>query len=199
MTRVPANPPRTLLVRLGEWYSKRRFGTVLDPLKGMGHHAGVTIGYGVLEASALRWRKVDTRLKQLAVMASAARIGCEWCMDFGYWESREMGISHEKLRALPVWRDSDEFSELERLVLEYAEAMTDTPPAVTDELAGALRERLGEAGLVELTAMVALENVRSRLNAAWGLTGQGFKDRCELPGTGPGEAAGGPRARDSAQ
>lgn len=182
MTRLP-NPPRTLLVRLGEWYSKRRFGAVLDPLKGMGHHSGVTIAYGMLEMSATRWRTVDLRLKQLAAMASAARIGCAWCMDFGYWESREMGVPHEKLLALPAWRDSDVFSADERLVLAYAEAVTDTPPSVTDELAAAVRERFGEAGFVELTAMVALENVRSRLNAAFGLTSQGFKDRCELPGS----------------
>ena len=73
------------------------------------------------------------------------------------------------------------FTELERLVLEYAEAMTVTPPAVTDELVARLGRQLSEAQLVELTAIVAVENLRSRINSALGLTAQGFKDRCELP------------------
>ena len=89
----------------------------------------------------------------------------------------------EKIRAVPHWRDSGAFTELERLVLEYAEAMTATPPSVTDEMAERLRGHLGEPQLVELTAIVAVENLRSRINAALGLTAQGFKDQCEIAGT----------------
>jgi alkylhydroperoxidase family enzyme len=59
--------------------------------------------------------------------------------------------------------------------------MTETQPAVTDELAARLIARLGEPAYVELTAMVAVENLRSRMNSAFGLTGQGFADRCAVP------------------
>jgi alkylhydroperoxidase family enzyme len=94
-------------------------------------------------------------------------------------------VPAEKIRAVPRWRqDSGVFSELERLVLEYAEAMTATPPSVTDEMVERLRGFLSPAQLVELTAIVAVENLRSRINAALGLTAQGFKDRCEIPATG---------------
>jgi alkylhydroperoxidase family enzyme len=72
------------------------------------------------------------------------------------------------------------FDPLERLVLEYAEAMTETPPTVGDQLVRNLRQHLSEAQLVELTAIICLENVRSRFNSAVGLTRQGFKDKCEL-------------------
>lgn len=65
--------------------------------------------------------------------------------------------------------------------MAYAEAMTATPPEVTDEMVAELRTELSEAELVELTATVALENLRNRNNAALGLTGQGFEDRCEVP------------------
>ena len=65
--------------------------------------------------------------------------------------------------------------------MAYAEAMTATPPAVTDEMVAGLRRELDDAELVELTMMVAVENVRSRFNSALGLTSQGFKDRCEIP------------------
>jgi len=65
--------------------------------------------------------------------------------------------------------------------MAYAEAVTATPPTVTDEMVAGLRRQLDDAELVELTMMVAVENIRSRFNSALGLTSQGFKDRCEIP------------------
>jgi alkylhydroperoxidase family enzyme len=121
-------------------------------------------------------------LKELAVMAAAARIGCSWCMDFGYWEGHKLGIAPEKLRAVPSWRQHTElFSGPELAVMEYAEAMCQTEPAVPDELAARLLSLLGEAAFVELTYMVGVENLRSRVNSALGLRSQGFADRCEIP------------------
>src|SRR6185437_12953653 len=126
----------------------------------------------------------DPVLSELAVLASAARIGCSWCMDFGYWEGHRLGISPEKLRAVPFWREHMElFSELELAVLEYADAMTETTaetePTVSDELTTMLLTQLGEPAFVELTVMIGIENLRSRVNSALGLRSQGFADRCE--------------------
>jgi alkylhydroperoxidase family enzyme len=67
------------------------------------------------------------------------------------------------------------------LVMEYAEAMSDTPPSVDDELGSRLRAQLDEPQLIELTAVICLENMRSRFNSAVGLPRQGFKDRCDAP------------------
>ena len=78
------------------------------------------------------------------------------------------------------------FTQLERLVMLYAEAMTATPPLVTDDLVARLRRHLDEAQLVELTAIIAVENLRSRMNAALGLTAQGFRDQYELPAASRG-------------
>jgi alkylhydroperoxidase family enzyme len=182
MARISLDPPRTLSYRLAARFSRRRYGTVLDPVAAVAHNAPVGLAYGLFELQVERWRRLDRELKDLAVMMAAATIGCSWCMDFGYWESTmQHDVPAEKIRAVPHWRDSDVFSGLERLVLEYAEAMTATPPTVTDELTQRLGGHLGEAQLVELTAMVAVENLRSRINAALGLTAQGFKDRCEIP------------------
>jgi len=65
-------------------------------------------------------------------------------------------------------------------VLTYAAAMTATPPAVTDEMAQELRTDLGDDGLAELTMIVAVENQRSRFNAALGLSSQGFSESCRV-------------------
>lgn len=182
MARISLNPPRSLTYRLAEWYSRRRFGTVIDPLRAAGHHPRALRAFGRYEMAVGRWRELDLGLKTLAVMASAGRIGCSWCLDFGHWEAAEHGLPMEKVRYVPVWRDHpDRFTDLELRVLEYAEAMTETEPTVTDELAADLVARLGEPAFVELTLMVAVENHRSRVNAALGLVGQGFADRCAVP------------------
>jgi len=192
MARVSLDPPKTLTYRAAAWFSRRQFGMVIDPLSAITHHGPVTRSYGRFGMAAQRWRKLDTGLKDLATMAAAQTIGCSWCMDFGYWMAVSHGVSAEQIRAVPTWRDSDQFTELERLVLEYAEAMTVTPPAVTDELTAGLRRHLSDAQLVELTAVVAIENLHSRINTALGLTSQGFKDKCELAPAGPaGTSAGG--------
>ncbi|MEU7551757.1 carboxymuconolactone decarboxylase family protein [Streptomyces sp. NPDC044571] len=182
MPRISLTPPRTPLMRLGAWYSRRKYGKVLDPGQAYGHNQRVLFAYVRLEQRAAKWNALDAGLKHLAVMAAAARINCSWCMDFGYWEGRELGLAAHKIERVPQWQESREvFTEVELLVMEYAEAMTETEPAVTDALAAELLGRLGEAAFVELTAMVALENMRSRANRAFGLTSQGFAEACAVP------------------
>ena len=181
MARIPLDPPRTRLFRLAEWYARRSYGVLPDPLAAMGHNTRVLLTDARFETSLSRWNRLDPTLKALAVMTSAVEIGCSWCVDFGYWISTQRGVDPAKLRAVPRWRDSDVFTDLERRVLAYAEAMSVTPPAVTDEMVAGLRRSLDDAELVELTMMISVENSRSRFNSALGLTSQGFKDRCELP------------------
>jgi AhpD family alkylhydroperoxidase len=179
--RIPLDLPRTPLYRLAEWYARRTYGVVPDPLAAMAHNPRVLITDARFETSLARWKRLDPTLKSLAEMASAVAIGCSWCVDFGYWETTRHGIDPVKMREVPRWRDSDVYTELERQVMAYAEAMTATPPTVTDEMVAGLRRHLDDGQLVELTMMVAVENVRSRFNSALGLTSQGFKDRCEIP------------------
>ncbi|EPH42831.1 carboxymuconolactone decarboxylase family protein [Streptomyces aurantiacus] len=180
MARISLSPPRTLFFRAMEWYSKRAYGKVLDPGRAMAHHRRALWAYLRFEQSVAKWNKLDGDLKALAVMASAASIGCSWCMDFGYWENHGRGMDPRKLHDVPLWRESEVYTPLERDVMAYAEAVTANPPEVDDEIADRLLARLGEAAFVELTMMVAVENLRSRFNSAMGLTSQGFKASCEL-------------------
>lgn len=182
MARISLDPPRSLALRLGEWYSRRKYGKVLDPGRAIAHHPKALTTYVRMEQGVAGWKALDPVLKHLAVMASAVRIGCSWCVDFGHWTAQEIGLPMEKVQYVPLWREHrDAFTELEIRVMEYAEAMTGTEPAVTDEMARELVGRLGEKAFVELTMMVAVENLRSRINSAFGLVGQGFSDRCEVP------------------
>ena len=90
------------------------------------------------------------------------------------------GLDPESIRELPRYRESEAFGPLEKLVIEYAEALSDTPAEASDELFARLREHFDDAQLVELTNAISFENHRSRLVVACGLGSQGFA-RCELP------------------
>jgi AhpD family alkylhydroperoxidase len=179
--RVPLEQPTTLLGKAVAWYSRREFGEVVDNGLAMLHNPPVLKAVLGFERKVDKWDALDPDLKALAQAVSAAVIGCSWCMDFGYFALHSKGLDVSRLEEVPRWRESDAFTPLEHQVLEYAEAMTVTPPEVTDEMAEALRAEIGNAAFVELTMMVAVENERSRFNSALGLTSQGFKDYCEVP------------------
>jgi alkylhydroperoxidase family enzyme len=181
MSRIPLDHQRSPLLWLAEAYSKRKYGQVLEPGLAILHNRQVLTAMIAHENKVARWRTVDDTTKALAVLAAAAEIGCSWCLDFGYWESVHRGVDPAKLRAITQWQGAEVYTEDERAVIAYAIAMTRTPPEVTDEMVADLRARFTDAQLVEITAMISLENSRSRTNAAFGLHSQGFRDSCELP------------------
>ncbi|MGP3936850.1 carboxymuconolactone decarboxylase family protein [Nonomuraea sp. KM88] len=127
------------------------------------------------------WNAADTSLKSFAHMAVAAQIGCSWCLDAGYFQAQNDDLDLAKASQVPRWRTSDVFTPLERDVMGYAEAMSNTPPTVTDEQYASLLERLGPAAMVELTAYIAYVNLATRANVANGVASQGFSESCEIP------------------
>jgi alkylhydroperoxidase family enzyme len=96
---------------------------------------------------------------------------------------RASGISAEQIANLNSYRTDYNFSELERLVLEYADRMTRTPVEVPDALFIRLREKFTEAELVELTSGIAWENYRAPFDHAFGIEGENFTEGavCALP------------------
>ena len=87
---------------------------------------------------------------------------------------RAAGVTEAQLRALAEYRRSSRFSELERLVLDYAVAMTATPVDVPETLFAELHRQLNDEQMVELTATIAWENYRARFDHALGIEAQGF-------------------------
>ncbi|HEV8383332.1 MAG TPA: carboxymuconolactone decarboxylase family protein [Candidatus Acidoferrales bacterium] len=97
--------------------------------------------------------------------------------------SRQSGISEEQILAVPDFRTSELFSPREKAVLEYAEEMTRTPVAVSDELFDRLRQHFSDDQLVELTASIAFENYRARCYHALDIGSDGLFV-CALPKQG---------------
>ncbi len=129
-----------------------------------------------LQGRVGKWDGLDATLKSYAQLASAAVIGLRWYLDFDYFLSHNDGLDIAKVRQVPRWRDSDAFTDLERDVMEYAEAMSTTPSTVTDWMVDKLIDQLGRSAVVELTQVVAVENMRSRFNTAVGLRSDGDAD-----------------------
>lgn len=163
-----------LLARATYAYARREFGTVPEPTRVYAHHPGILAGYGALEYVTERADRVPENLKLLASTKAAALAGCEFCMDIASMLSTKAGVTEAQLRALPQHSTSPEFSEVEKLVLDFAVGMTRTPVEVSDELFARLREHFDEAQLVELANEIAIENYRARFNWAFGIGSQGF-------------------------
>lgn len=179
--RIPKAPVTGLYGRLLTAYARRTYGQVPDGVHVYFHHRPLLKAVLGFERKVATWRELDPHLKSYAQLASAAVIGCSWCLDFGYFLAHDEGLDESKVREVPRWRESEVFTPLEREVLAYAEAMSTTPLTVTDEMTASLVEQLGAPAVVELTEMVAIENMRSRFNAAAGLQSQGYSDVCDLP------------------
>jgi alkylhydroperoxidase family enzyme len=164
-----------LLTRIVYGLTKRKLGRLVMPVRIAAHHSKILWGYGQMEQSLLGSRLVDAGLKDLAQLRVATLVGCPFWIDIGSAVSRTRGISEEKMVALPQYKSSALFSETERPVLEYADAMTQTPVEVPDALFAKLREKFTDAQLVELTATLAWENYRARFDHALGVEAEGFR------------------------
>lgn len=180
-TRIPATEITGLYGALVKRFSTKMFGKVPEALGVMGNNPAVLkFSLGLGQKSA-KWHACDEDLKSYAHMAAASLIGCSWCLDLGYFQANNEGLDMTKAQQVPRWRESTVFTPLERDVLEYAEAMSQTPPTVTDELSARLLEQLGAPALIELTSWVALANLYSRTNTALGISAEGFAASCDLP------------------
>ena len=179
-TRIPATEITGLYGTIVKRFSKKMLGDVPEAVGIYWHNPAVLKFYLGLGQKTSKWDQCDESLKSFAHMAVASLLGCTWCLDFGYFMAHNEGLDEVKAREVPRWRESDVFTPLERDVLEYAEAMSQTPPTVTDELSDRLLDALGAAALVELAAFIALANVYTRTNISFGVEAQGFAAACGL-------------------
>jgi AhpD family alkylhydroperoxidase len=168
-------------------YTGSETDTMLAPLDAYARAPRLLFGVAMLEEATAKLDRVPARLKTLAELKAATLTQCEYCIDIGSQVAHRAGISEQQLLALRRYRDSDLFSEDEKLALDYAVAMSSTPVSVSDELFGKLRTRFDEAQIVELTNIIALENMRGRFNLALGIGSSGFRDGmvCAVPDTPP--------------
>lgn len=154
-----------------------------DLLAWLGRRPWLLTGVAWFEMALLLSNRTESTLKGLAGCKAAAMVNCEFCMDIGAELARRDGITEQQLLDLPKYRDSDAYTDLEKLVISLAEEMTKTPAIVPDELRNELLQHLSKAQLAEIAAEVSWENQRARFNQALGVRPAGFSDgaACLIP------------------
>jgi AhpD family alkylhydroperoxidase len=163
--------------------ARRKVGRVPDSLRVSANDGWSLGGQIAFELAVERFREVDHDLLELAQLKAATLTGCPFCMDIGSWLARAAGITEQQLRELPRHAESEHFNAVEKVVLDYAVAMTRTPVEVDDDLFARLREHFDERAIAQLTAAIAWENFRGRFNHALGIGAQGFSEGafCAVP------------------
>ena len=184
-SRIPAKQITGPLGALVKTISRKKLGSVPESLGVMWHSRPVLMTTAGAGRKAAKWKNCDNDLKSFAHMAVASYVGCSACLDFGYFTAANEGLDLAKASQVPRWRESDVFTPLERDVMAYAEAVSDTPPSVTDDQSARLLEQLGPAGLVELTAWIAFANLAARMNISLGIESEGLSKACSIPLAAP--------------
>ncbi|MDZ5620243.1 carboxymuconolactone decarboxylase family protein [Nocardioides bizhenqiangii] len=134
------------------------------------------VAQGTYESLLILMGRMPAELKTLAVAKAAMVVNCEFCLDIGAEIARTEGIPDEKLQALLTYADSPVLSDDEKLVVEFAAAVSASPALVSDDLRSRLEARFARSQIAELAAEVAWENQRARLNQALAVRPSGFSD-----------------------
>jgi len=150
-------------------------GSGIEPVELWAHQPKMMSGMGKFQQAVRKGSSVDERLKYLVELKGAQMIGCEFCVDLGSQICRNSGFSDEELLALPRYRQSDLFTEREKLALDYTVAVMRTPVEVTDELFARMKDHFTDEQLVEITALLTVVNL-DRFNAAFGIGAAGFSE-----------------------
>jgi alkylhydroperoxidase family enzyme len=173
---------KTLVVCLAFFLSRRSYGRVIIPARIYALDSGLLVAVGLMEEVQEGAKQTRASVKQLARMLVAWRIGCPWCLDFGTRTSERLGVTQDHLSALPDYEHSSLFSEEERVVLRYADAMTRTPVHVPDTIFETLKAFYNDRQILEITAAIAWENFHARVNHALDLQAEGMASRvCLVP------------------
>lgn len=162
-------------VHLFFWNQRRRYGAVLEPARLWGRSpkvfAGLAALYGALDRSS---SPIDAALRTLVTVRVSQINHCSFCIDVNAATALKRGVSQDKLLALADYAQSALFSAKEKAVLDYAEAVTITGRHTDASHFAALRQHFDDDAIIELTAVVAFQNLSSKFNAALAVPSQGF-------------------------
>ncbi len=184
MLRIAAKPLRRYSWYLWPffWNQRRKYGQVLDAAllwaRSPRLFLGVAALYGALDRKG---SPLEPALRSLLTVRVSQLNHCRFCVDLNSATLLRRGVSEAKLWALDDWRASNLFGTRERVALDYAEAMTRSDLEVNDALMARVKEHFDDDALIELTALIAFQNLSSKFNAALGVPPQGF---CRLPPAG---------------
>jgi AhpD family alkylhydroperoxidase len=177
MTRISPKPPRACpwYLRPFFWNQRRKYGAVLHSAlmwaRTPGLFLGVSLLYGMIDRKSSPLHPV---LRSLITVRVSQLNGCRFCIDINSATLLHRGVAPDKIETLDNWRQSQLFSDEERIALEYAEAVTLRSDAIDEDLFERLKKTFDDDTIVELTALIAFQNLSSKFNGALGVSPHGF-------------------------
>ena len=180
-SRIPIDPNYRY-----SWYARlffanqrRRYGKELEPARLWARtpkvFAALSLLYGALDR---RRSPIEPALRSLITVRVSQINWCAFCVDINSATGMKRGISEEQLAALPEFETSPVFDERQKAALAYAEAITRTDVGVDDALMVRVKACFDDNAVIELTALIAFQNMSSKFNSALDVAPQGF---CRLP------------------
>jgi AhpD family alkylhydroperoxidase len=179
--RISPKPPDTCpwYLRPFFWNQRRKYGAVLDSAllwaRAPKVFLGVAFLYGMIDR---RSSPLNPALRSLVTVRVSQLNGCRFCVDINSATLLKRGVPVGKVESLDAWQQSGLFSECERVALEYAEAVTRRSDAIDEDLMQRLKKHFDDDAIIELTALIAFQNLSSKFNSALGVPAQGF---CRIP------------------
>jgi AhpD family alkylhydroperoxidase len=177
MTKISPKPPSACAwyVKPFFWNQRRKYGAVLDSAlmwaRAPKVFLGVAVLYGMIDRKS---SPIDPVLRSLVTVRVSQLNGCRFCIDINSATLLKRGVPFAKVEALMDWRRSNLFTDAERAALDYAEAVTVRSDSIEDGLMERLKAQFDEDAIVELTALIAFQNLSSKFNSALGVPPQGF-------------------------
>lgn len=172
---TPVDTPYPFYLRALFAAQRRRYGRELEPARLWGRTPGPFLAMAAMHVALNRGSSpLDPSLRSLVQVRVSQINSCAHCVDLNSAIALERGLSDEKLKSLPKYSSCAAFNEREKAALEYAEAMTDSSRRTDPALITSLRKHFSDAGIIELTALIAFQNMSSKFNAALGVEAQGF-------------------------
>lgn len=173
---IPAYP---WFIRAFFWKQRKTYGKVLEPGLLWGRSPWVFASLALLYGALNRKRSpLDPALRSLVTVRVSQINHCAFCVDINAATLLKRGVALDKVEALHEWRKSRLFNDLERDALDYTEAMTYSDREVTDAFVSRLKSHIDDDALVELTGLIAFQNMSSKFNSALDVPAQGF---CQIP------------------
>jgi AhpD family alkylhydroperoxidase len=172
------------------WNQRRKYGAVLDSAllwaRSPKVFLGVALLYGAIDRKS---SPIPPALRSLLTVRVSQLNGCRFCVDLNSATLLKRGVAVEKVAALAAWPGSNLFNAQERAALTYAEAVTLPDRGVDDAVMSRLKQYFDDDAIVELTALIAFQNMSSKFNSALAVPPQGF---CKVPAVGPALAGDAP-------
>jgi alkylhydroperoxidase family enzyme len=179
-------PPRRIpfYLKIGIWISRRVTGRELLPARILAWYPKAAIGSGALEALVAHHDgKLNERMLKIVRIQASFAAACPFCIDMNSFQSEEMHITKDELLVLQgrkVLEEVATFSERERLAIQYAKLVSQTPLQFPLAFIEELKRHFNEREIVILASTAAQVNYWARLIQALGIPPAGFSNQCDL-------------------